>query len=1579
MTASKKKHFINKIKDKEIVSKSKSPNVLITSKRFKKNSTILKIAPKIGNLRGNLINKPTFMKYDKKEDQKLFLKKKNITQEVNSAKKQSTLFSREEEDSAYKAKPLLKSKLSSENPCQIPLIKIKQNENTKILSKKKISLQTKDMQKTNTGKKNLVLFGKKLKMISNKSISGSFQNTENSISFIPSKEHTNTDQKDSDNRRSKNSSIHQINKQFNVNSEKINNKILSNQRRNKNKSINFSKMNFSETSGKNTPSINLSQKIIYQSNLDKQKKKNTKHDRSKTNMSKEINSESFVNNRESDPNLSSNKLIPLLKKDSAKNYKITFDQFSSNKCFNSIVEEEKKERVYSSSSSSSSCTNNKSSSSANQSLPSKTNPKTINSHQSSDMKKISSRTLKTRSLSSNLNPKNASNKKNSFQNSSMNHLMIHSDINNIVDFSSNSFNNDIKGKQKGTNLSSKQKNYLQKLKRLQSPQFINAHSNKFQVYKICKFFKTDSFMTNKHSSYKVNNAKKEGKKKLWLSKKTPDHFIMNSSPFTRKLFIDTKSKNFSKFLSPKNISRGFKSQNDNKPVSKENVVIRLLSKNDQSLSFNYIPSIELQLKKSKSSSSIRSSHHNLNKNPKSESSSQTPNKPIPLDSFRKIPSSSPSKPQIEQKPQKNIFKLDKSSDSIHEQNMPLKPFFSSNFGQNNSITPEFVKTNDVLESFPNSSTPKPSYQILFKNAIPDNSKLTSLNEFSSINTHNKTNMISEFEIENNFQTDISAFNNKLDDVDDSQLDLNKSETFMHKKQGKFMYTKKFQKQKTKSNYEINLKSNMSQKGNTLPCKNKSFNFSNGLKKYLQKEKYKNRSDFPAKEVDNRLGNGEDVDGNVHDEQVHGKGNKNLELSRSYNSEYVDIEYNPNQMQNIAPNSQTINVYNENNFINNEPEEKHLQQSDLSITNQEAYEAPTAEERETTDKFMKLKEGIQITKELYDQIKLNDDNISSQTINSRKKIQKRILTKSPVPQNQKLSISLNSSKIKSKIFSPKKEQSNYRSNYPPNTNNDSKEYDYLNSVQNQKSFSQKLNIKKILNYQSSLKDENAKKKGSYYNVMTSSDGFKASKTFQNMIPEKNPQIHVNHVSNSKDKSFSTFNKKNNMIAIKKNSIDGKFLRDDLKSFTDNQNKIGLHDIIQMNIARVSSNNSSQNSFKNKYHIGHKSKKKNKNKTEVSKSLSSQNISFQNKLSKTIIPASKQQMKYKMITRKKIPPQIKNTSFYKNLHLNKNQKYKTSIQELIETNPFTAHKEHNVPLNSKSIKNKYISSNNLFKSKTPSKKLKNIDIKIPKYEFISPIFQNQSRRKFDSKLVSKEKNYISKKTGFKKSSKNFNSHNVSIKNNTLKDMDKTNQINAKEYKSINPPRMPVNESESSEVQNEIHLSNLKNTSNMNMNKKYFTSNSKKIIFDKNSKKKRIFNKNVSNTKFFEIDLINSSKNLIPNISKNCPMIPNSIEFEKGSNKLFGIEDTSNIYYEKFKRNGKRNMLSKTNLAFKEKKPHYDNDKIHSSHNYSNIYNFKNRSYLLNNHVQPSFSYSQSTKNQTNNQISLNGSISHESNFN
>ena len=141
-------------------------------------------------------------------------------------------------------------------------------------SKKKLSIKNKDIKRASI-KKSPNFLSKKLKIISNKSINESFHNTENSISYVPSKELTNTDQKDSYNKKSKNSSIKQINKQFNVNSEKINNNILSNKRRNKNKSINFSKMNFSETSGINTPSINLSQKLIYnQNNLEKQKKKN---------------------------------------------------------------------------------------------------------------------------------------------------------------------------------------------------------------------------------------------------------------------------------------------------------------------------------------------------------------------------------------------------------------------------------------------------------------------------------------------------------------------------------------------------------------------------------------------------------------------------------------------------------------------------------------------------------------------------------------------------------------------------------------------------------------------------------------------------------------------------------------------------------------------------------------------------------------------------------------------------------------------------------------------------------------------------------------------------------------------------------------------------------------------------------------------------------------------------------------------------------------------------------------------------------------------------------------------------------
>jgi hypothetical protein len=77
-----------------------------------------------------------------------------------------------------------------------------------------------------------------------------------------------------------------------VTSEKANNKIMSNIRRAKNRSIHFIKSNYSEGSGIMTPKINLSQKKITAQIYEKSKKIKT-HDRSKTGLGS-LDKKSFI-------------------------------------------------------------------------------------------------------------------------------------------------------------------------------------------------------------------------------------------------------------------------------------------------------------------------------------------------------------------------------------------------------------------------------------------------------------------------------------------------------------------------------------------------------------------------------------------------------------------------------------------------------------------------------------------------------------------------------------------------------------------------------------------------------------------------------------------------------------------------------------------------------------------------------------------------------------------------------------------------------------------------------------------------------------------------------------------------------------------------------------------------------------------------------------------------------------------------------------------------------------------------------------------------------------------------------------
>lgn len=1133
--------------------------------------------------------------------------------------------------------------------------------------------------------------------------------------------------------------------------ESTSSKIKSHMRRAKNKSIHFIKSNYSEGSGIMTPKLNLSQKKITAQIYEKSKKIKT-HDRSKTGLShvdksifEKVNARSSRGNRE----LGSFKHVSPFEKEPRSL------RTSEQKPVREKPEDS--ENVF------------KGSDPFEESVP-------------VPIEELEEFPIEKKELSLGNSDKKPKQKKGFFEaeeekGSSGKKKIVFSEINNRVQESGVkklSMVNNSALTNSETKKPAEIKKLLKKLNRLQSPQFELRKNSIPGLLHMSKYFKTEPFTKPEKSS---------GQKK-WFTEEHKSG-AKNRSSFLRKIFQEKSAKSRppkkSPFDSWTNKSRKPKNKSfcrENQAIVKTNLFKSQIMLGVDKLSAKSGESARVGQAKPANGSSIAYTR----KVPRDQ-----PNYQIHLDSFRKISKDSPQrkKPPGKTNAKKNVFKWQsgsKDSFNFEEHNFVSH---QKDFISKNTITPEFIKPSKVQHALR-----KASNQVLFSPEFKAESnesdlglKGLSLNvsrrksrkankkskaQGSKVNikaflVHNKKRLKSakREKTEGKRGNQSLMLNPKISEVIDSERLV---EALKSKKSKSLLKTLNKAKSRTPRQFEPPKNKSMVIEGNWKQLGKTAEQNQNLKKKYRTNENIKSSSKKKSK-CKSMLPHTKLKTGNaIYDNKVASF----FQLQSEEADDKLELlKYEPScksESFNDMPNIETdIQI---KDFVNVYTEEVSRETASAPRRNSQNSGNNEAQERVTKNKFKSRKGGIQVPKELLQQLKSQEDNFSSQTVTSNKK-KKRLIKVAFKGGTVKEGIKgISFSKRKRPHGGPQVKKLRIEARYKSNQNPSKVDFSKYGSAKGNtekgakqvKAKTQKLNLKKFMGKKSFNRkgsENNSQKRTS--SVMISSDGFNISRKYgakADLSMNQSCQKPKLEESAQVEQEFSI---ENNLASFSENEAGIKKLKMKMK-----KSKMDAH-----------------SSFDKK--VEHKPQRKpKKSSAHLRKKHKTSQLKQLKKITMQRLPASLlDPSKIAFLGKKKRPPKMQ-----KNRPPRLPKKSKTTKNKFYETdNPFEKKKyfkskvhgtdKRDTP-NQRRItelaqvdveKRGYTSGG--FVQVTPSNTSKNFSKRSNlKFEMGKVKSSKVNLKSRESNLFSNEHNFIghnSKGGNHRRGSKNFNSHQVSKKNN------------------------------------------------------------------------------------------------------------------------------------------------------------------------------------------------------------------------
>lgn len=864
------------------------------------------------------------------------------------------------------------------------------------------------------------------------------------------------------------------------------NKMKSHMRRAKNKSIHFIKSNYSEGSGIMTPKLNLSQKKITAQIYEKSKKIKT-HDRSKTGLSHidksifgfdKINARSSRGHRE----LGSFKHASLLDKEPRSL------RTSEHKPLREKLEDP--ENIF-------------------KGVEAPEEPEPIEEHEEFPIEK--------KELSCHDSSKKEKPVESLFedekQGSAVKKILIFSEINNRLQESGAKKLSIVNNSALVSSEAKKPleiKKMLKKLNRLQSPQFELRKNNIPGLLHMSKYFKTEPFSKPEKST---------GRKKWFTEEHKPALPGKNRSSFLRKIFQEKPGKSRqptkSLFDSWKNKPRKPKNKSfcrENKGTSKANLFKSQIMLGMEKMSSKSGGSGAKTQAEQLANASIAYTR---------KAEREQPNYQIDLDSFRKISKDSPIRKQALGKSnvKKNVFKWQsgsKDSLQLDEHAFVSKP---KDFISKNTITPEFIKPPK-----PRSGLRKASNQVLFSpefkakpGDLESGPKGLSLNvsrrksrqgdrrdasKGSKVNiknflAHKKKRLKSSKheKTESKRGNQSLMLNAEVTEADAAQV----AETVQSKKRRSLLKTMNKAKSRTPRHFEppknrsMVLEGNWGQLGRAGEDQadlKKKYRTNDNLKSSSKKSKCKSmlphlKGDSSDHDFDHKLPSFFRLQSEETEDRL-----GVLKYESSCKSESF------NELNNIETDIQIpdfVNVYTE--------EASHDTETAPKRDSRESE--AEAQERVTKNKFKSRQGRIQVPKDLLQQLKSQEDNFSSQTVTSNKKKKRLMKVGFKGGATREGAKGVPFSKRKRPHGAPHVKKLRIETRYKSNQNPSKVDFSKYGSAKGTtektskptKSMTQKLNLKKFMGKKSFNRknsENNSQKRTS--SALISSDGFNISRKY-----------------------------------------------------------------------------------------------------------------------------------------------------------------------------------------------------------------------------------------------------------------------------------------------------------------------------------------------------------------------------------------------------------------------------------------------------------------------------------------------------
>jgi hypothetical protein len=719
-----------------------------------------------------------------------------------------------------------------------------------------------------------------------------------------------------------------------------------------------------------------------------------------------------------------------------------------------------------------------------------------------------------------------------------------------------------------------------------------------------------------------------------------------------------------------------------------------------------------------------------------------------------------------------------------------------------------------------------------------------------------------------------------------------------------------------------------------------------------------------------------------------------------------------------------------------------QEGDVNRDTEESFPREI-EERVTKNKFKSKKGKIQVSKDLLQRLKSQEDNFSSQTVTSNKKNKR--FANAP-RKGTKVSEKRGSNKVISKRSKGTGQQkkkvrleTRYKSNQNPSKVDFSK-YGSFKGASDQntnqfKSRTQKLNLKKFMggkNFKRKNSDKGSQKRTS--SALISSDGFNISRKYQHQVSElsMNQSYKKSNYNNSNRRKQSSPELKQKVFEIIPTQKVFEIRQNVENSNEDQDDPIVGEEVDRKEKILKIMNQIKTKKYKNESYEKAKGKLNSKNKKEKHgikalaqkskpkinnfkkiKKLKSLKLPVSLIDSSKMTPLNKRKRPPKKNKTRTKPPRLPNKSkttknkFYDNeLHFDKKKLFKSKMNYIEKQDKAVLQRRitDQNPEMIYDLKRGYTSGGfgnvRMLQSTTSKNFSKRMGLKydINHAKLGSNKLNLKSR---ESNLFSNEHNFIvhnSKNSHSKKATKNFNSHQVSKKNNEPVSSENEPSLTSSNFqkKYIINFDNPSKISKSKKI-NEIPENSFRKNSYLNSEKhnKIKRVGSKMREETKNSKQNNFIkyypqnisemsNSKISNSKMKDNFTKNKSKKARKRFKKHIKSVKNTFEKSKNSlNKMnfksnqselnltieanpsptsidlepfdsvsgkqnYKLEDTNNIYIENFMRNARegksknRKKSSQTfnNINLNPKESTLKNYLNENPQGFSNIYNLKNK---------------------------------------